>query len=78
MDNQVKQRATAYFRAAKETEEAVINYEENAKFSVDMKYHLKQTAYDNMIKNLKVAKERESQYKEIIDNANSYLIEFRT
>eukprot|EP00347_Sterkiella_histriomuscorum_P008514 403344811 len=78
IDSQVKQRAIAYFRAAKEAEEAVIYYEENAKFSIDMKYHQKQAAYDNMIVNLKKAKEKESQYKEIIDNANSYLIEFRT
>lgn len=42
-----------------------------------MKYHQKQSAYDSMIVNLKKAKEKESQYKEIIDNANSFLIEFR-
>lgn len=43
-----------------------------------MKYHHKQSAYDTMIMNLKKAKEKESQYKEIIDNANSFLIEFRS
>ncbi len=30
-----------------------------------------------MISNLKKTKEKESQYKEIVDNANSFLIEFR-
>lgn len=60
MDSQVKTRAINYFKGSKEAEEAVVYYEENAKFSVDMKYHHKQSAYQQMIHSLKVAKERES------------------
>lgn len=56
----MKQKAITYFKASKEAEEAVIYYEETAKFSIDMKYHHKQSSYDQMIKSLKVAKERES------------------
>ncbi|CDW78919.1 UNKNOWN [Stylonychia lemnae] len=77
-DTQVKQKATAYFRAAKDAEESVVYYEENAKYSIELKYQQKQFAFEHMIGNLKKAKEKESQYKEVIDNANSYLLEFRT
>ena len=38
MDQQVKQKAVNYFRAAKETEESVSQYED-AKYSVELKYH---------------------------------------
>ena len=40
MDQQVKQKAVNYFRAAKETEESVSQYED-AKYSVELKYHQK-------------------------------------
>lgn len=77
IDQQVKQKAIAYFLAAREAEEAVAYYEENAKYSVELKLYQKQNSFESMIKSLKVAKERESQYKEIVDNANSFLLEFR-
>jgi hypothetical protein len=76
MDQQVKQRAVAYFHAARDAEEAVGFYEEHAKFSIELKLTQKQAAFEAMIAQLKKAKERETQYKEIIDNANTYLVEF--
>lgn len=60
IDQQVKQKAIAYYMAAREAEEAVAYYEENAKYSVDLKLYQKQNAYDSMIGSLKKAKERES------------------
>jgi len=41
VDTQVKQKATAYFRSAKEAEESVVYYEENAKYSIELKYFQK-------------------------------------
>ena len=60
VDTQVKQKATAYFRSAKEAEESVVYYEENAKYSIELKYFQKQFAFESMINNLKRAKEKES------------------
>ena len=42
-------------------------YKENVKYAVELRYAQKQTAYETMIENLKRVKEKESQYKEIVD-----------
>lgn len=33
--------------------------------------------YDSMITSLKKIKEREVEYKEIVDNANNFMVDFR-
>ena len=76
IDQALKQIATTYFRAAKEAEEAAIKYE-NVKYAVDMTLAQKQLVHEQMINALKKARERESEYKESVDNANSYLAQFR-
>ena len=53
-------------------------YEETAKYAIEMKYHHKREAFENMIHSLKRAREKEVLYKETIDNANSFLSEFRS
>lgn len=58
-DNVVKQRAIAYFRSAKEAEEAISRYE-GVKYAVDLNLQQKQIAYDNMITCLTKTREKES------------------
>jgi tRNA U38,U39,U40 pseudouridine synthase TruA len=43
------------------------------KFAVDIPYQIKQNVYEHMIDCLKYLKERESAYREAVDNANSFM-----
>lgn len=76
VDLNLKQSATSYFRAAKEAEEIVIKYEQ-VKYAVDMTMAQKQLCHESMIQTLKKVRERESEYKESVDNSNTYLADFR-
>lgn len=76
VDQQLKQKAVAYFKACKEAEEAMDKYE-NAKYSVDMNLSHKKNYHDAMINSLKKAREQEVLYKEVVDNSNSFIADFR-
>lgn len=72
IDMQLKAKASAYFVSAKEAEEALAKYD-SIKYAVEWPYSNKLSSYENMLQNLKKAKEKESIYKESVDNANSFL-----
>ena len=75
---QVKATAAAYWRAARDAEDAMAKHR-SCKFSLDIPLTIKQNVYEHMIDCLKYLKEKESAYKESVDNANSFLHgEFRT
>jgi len=78
VDAQVRDKAKDYFFASKQAEESVAFYEETAKYAIEMKFQHKREAFENMIQNLKRAREKEGVYKETIDNANSFLAQFRS
>lgn len=69
---QVKGAAAAYWRAARDAEDAMFKHRQ-CKFALEVPLQTKMNAYDSMIDCLKQLKERESMYKEAVDNANTFL-----
>ena len=69
---QVKGSAAAYWRAARDAEDSLAKHRA-CKFSLDIPLPIKNNVYEHMIDCLKQLKERESAYKEIVDNANAFL-----
>mmetsp|Transcript_3153 Transcript_3153/g.3054 ORF Transcript_3153/g.3054 Transcript_3153/m.3054 type:complete len:357 (+) Transcript_3153:344-1414(+) len=76
MDDLLKEKAAAYYRQAKDAEESYQRYE-SMKYSAELSFQHKQIQYDMMLASLKKAKERESLYKECVDNSNGFVLEFR-
>jgi len=75
---QVKGAAASYWRAARDAEDAIARHRQS-KFAIDVPLPVKMSIYENMIECLKTLKERESVYKESVDNANAFLHgEFKT
>lgn len=75
-DQLLKQKAVAYFKGSKDAEDAMGKYE-SIKYDADMSIGQRQGVYDNMVSAIKKAKEKEVEYKEIVDNANSFVQMFR-
>ena len=73
IDQELKGKAAAYFLSAKEADENTNKYE-NIKFAAELSFQYKLLSYESMINTLKKTKEKESQYKECVDNANDFLV----
>jgi len=76
IEQDVKKKAIDYLRAAKAAEQSVQKYED-AKFAPDSSISHKNYYYEQMLTHLKASKEKETFYKETIDNANSQVKVFR-
>ncbi len=68
----VKGAAAQYWRAARDAEEALTKHRQS-KYALEVPYPIKYNIYEIMIECLKQLKEKESAYKENVDNANSFL-----
>lgn len=68
----VKNAAANYWRAARDAEDALAKHK-SYKFAIDIPFQIKQNVYEHMIDCLKYLKERESAYREAVDNANIFL-----
>jgi hypothetical protein len=76
-NRQVKGAAAAYWRAARDAEDALTKHRQ-CKFALEIPITIKKNVYDHMIVTLKHLKEKESAYKEAVDNANAFMLgEFR-
>jgi hypothetical protein len=76
MDRDIKQRAMAYFKAAKEADDSVSKFT-RIRYDVEISYSARKNAYEAMMSALVNLSTLETLYKETVDEANNYLQEFR-
>jgi hypothetical protein len=76
LDKAVSSSAVAYFKSGREAEEAVARYQ-RIKFAAEVAYEARKQLFEEMTKHLIKWKTKETDYKQAIDAANNFIIEYR-
>lgn len=76
IDADIKQTAMAYFKAARDAEDAVVKYQK-VKYEAELTYIARKQIYDSMMNSLMDLKDYEVEYKETVDQANNFVTKFR-